>query len=81
LLLDVETFAGCCVVGYLKTTVALTTPSCDERELLAKSFLEAGARKGEVTSYLAVDPGDAESPAQEFQSNFYLFICNPRVRS
>lgn len=59
--------------------VALTAPSCDERELLVKSFLEAGGRNGEVTFYLTVDPGDAKSLAEEFQSDFCLFVCNAQA--
>lgn len=59
--------------------VVLTAPSCDERALLIKRFLEAGARNDEVTFYLTADPGDAKILADEFQSNFYLFICNPQA--
>jgi KaiC/GvpD/RAD55 family RecA-like ATPase len=59
--------------------VALTSPSCDERDMLIKRFLEAGARNGQVTFYVTVDPGSAKSLAEEFQSNFYLFICSPRA--
>ena len=59
--------------------VALTSPSCDERDLLIKGFLEAGARNGEVTFYLTADPSNAKSLAEEFQSNFYFFVCNPRA--
>jgi KaiC/GvpD/RAD55 family RecA-like ATPase len=60
-------------------TVALTAPSCDEKELLVKSFLETGAKRCEVTFYLTADPGDAKSLAEEPQSNFHLFICNPHA--
>jgi KaiC/GvpD/RAD55 family RecA-like ATPase len=59
--------------------VILTSPSCDERDLLIKKFLETGAKKGEVTFYVTIDPGEIRSPAEEFQSNFYLFICNPQA--
>ncbi len=59
--------------------VALTAPSCDERELLVKCFLEAGARKGELTFFLTVDPSNAKSLVEECQSNFYLFLCNPQA--
>jgi len=59
--------------------VVLTSPSCDERDLLIRSFLETGAKKGEITFYVAVDPGAAKPLAEEFQSNFYLFICNPQA--
>jgi tetratricopeptide (TPR) repeat protein/KaiC/GvpD/RAD55 family RecA-like ATPase len=59
--------------------VVLTSPSCDERDLLVKSFLETGAKKGEVTFYATIDPGLVKPLAEEFQSNFYLFVCNPQV--
>jgi KaiC/GvpD/RAD55 family RecA-like ATPase len=59
--------------------VALTVPSCDETELLARSFLEKGAEQGEITFYLTVDPGGAKSLAEKFQANFYLFVCNPQA--
>jgi serine/threonine protein kinase/tetratricopeptide (TPR) repeat protein len=59
--------------------VILTSPSCDKRDLLIRKFLETGARKGEVTFYVTIDPSEVKSLAGEFQSNFYLFICNPQA--
>jgi KaiC/GvpD/RAD55 family RecA-like ATPase len=59
--------------------IVLTSPSCDERDLLLRSFLETGAKKGEVTFYVTIDPGAAKPLAEEFQSNFYLFVCNPQA--
>jgi predicted ATPase/KaiC/GvpD/RAD55 family RecA-like ATPase len=59
--------------------VVLTSPSCDERDRLVKGFLEAGAKKGEVTFYVTMNPGTAKALAEEFQSNFHLFICNPQA--
>jgi KaiC/GvpD/RAD55 family RecA-like ATPase len=59
--------------------VALTSPSCDERESLVKSFLETGAEQGEVTFYLTVDPSTARSLAEKFQASFHLFVCNPQA--
>jgi len=59
--------------------VALTAPSCNERELLVKSFLEAGPRNGEVTFHVASSSGAAKPLAEEFQTRFYLFICNPQA--
>jgi KaiC/GvpD/RAD55 family RecA-like ATPase len=59
--------------------VVLTSPSSDERELLIKRFLESGARKGEMTFHVAVEPGIGAALAEEFQSNFFLFVCNPRA--
>jgi KaiC/GvpD/RAD55 family RecA-like ATPase len=59
--------------------VLLTSPSCDERNLLIKSFLETGAKKDEVTFYVTTDPGGVKALAEEFPSNFYLFVCNPQA--
>ncbi len=59
--------------------VILTSPSCDERDLLIKRFLEAGAKEGQITFYITIEAGGMRALAEEFQSNFYLFICNPRA--
>ncbi len=59
--------------------IVLASPSCDERNMLIKSFLEAGAKNGEVTFYVTIDPGLAKNLANEFQSNFRLFVCNPQA--
>jgi tetratricopeptide (TPR) repeat protein len=59
--------------------VVLTSPSCDERDLLVKSFLEAGAKKGEVTFFVTIDPGVAKPFAEEFPSDFHLLVCNPEA--
>jgi KaiC/GvpD/RAD55 family RecA-like ATPase len=59
--------------------VVLTSPSSDERDLLIKSFLETGVKRGEVTFYLTINPSLAKPLAEEFQSTFYLFICNPQA--
>jgi tetratricopeptide (TPR) repeat protein len=60
-------------------TVVLTSPSCDERDLLVKSFLKTGAKKGEVTFYVSINPGSAKTLADEYQSSFWLFVCNPQA--
>jgi KaiC/GvpD/RAD55 family RecA-like ATPase len=60
-------------------SVILTSPSCDERDLLIKKFLEIGAKKGEATFYITTDPGELGSLAEDFQSNFYLLILNPQA--
>ncbi len=62
-----------------KRTVVLSSPSTDERGLLIKKFLKTGATKGEVTLYLTTEPGNGRDLAEQFQSNFTLFICNPRA--
>jgi KaiC/GvpD/RAD55 family RecA-like ATPase len=62
-----------------KYAIALMAPPCDERELLIKNFLETGARQGEVIFYVTIDPGVMKPLAEEFPSNFYLFVCNPQA--
>lgn len=59
--------------------VALTSVSCDEKDLLIKRFLEAGVEKGEVTFCVASDPSSIKALAEQYQSKFFLFVCNPRA--
>jgi len=59
--------------------VILTSPSCDEKDLLIKRFLEAGAKESQITFYVTVEASGVKTFAEEFQSNFYVFICNPRA--
>jgi len=59
--------------------VILTSPSCDERDLLIRRFLEAGVKKGQVTFHVIAKASGVEALAEEFPSNFYLFICNPEA--
>jgi KaiC/GvpD/RAD55 family RecA-like ATPase/DNA-binding transcriptional ArsR family regulator len=62
--------------GY---TVLLMSPSCDERELLIRKFLDTGVKKDEATFYITIDPGELRTFAEEFPTGFYLFICNPQA--
>ena len=61
--------------------VILASPSCDEKEMLVRRFLEAGAQNGEVTFYVTVNPDQAKTLAENYQSNFYLFVCNPQAEN
>jgi tetratricopeptide (TPR) repeat protein len=60
-------------------SVVLTSPSCPERDQLIKSFVEAGAKNGEVAFFVTISPGPMKTLAEELQSNFYLFVCNPEA--
>jgi len=60
-------------------TVILASPSNNVLRLLIKKFLEVGAKKGEATFYITAEPENGTALAEEFQSNFYLFVCNPRA--
>jgi tetratricopeptide (TPR) repeat protein len=59
--------------------VILTSVSCDERDLLIRSFLETGPRNGEVTFYMTINPGVARTFAEKFPSSFHLLVCNPQA--
>ena len=59
--------------------VILTAPSSDEREQLIRKFLEAGIKVGQITFFITLEAGNMAGLAEEFQSNFFLFICNPRA--
>ena len=61
--------------------VILTSPSCDEKDLLIRKFLEAGAKEGQITFYLTTEASGVRALTEEFQSNFYLFICNPQANT
>ena len=59
--------------------VVLASPSSDERSLLIKRFLEAGAEAGETTFYITAEAGNGKALAEKYPVNFYLFLCNPRA--
>jgi KaiC/GvpD/RAD55 family RecA-like ATPase len=59
--------------------VILTSPSCDEKDLLVRRFLETGAKNGQITFYLTTEASGVRALTEEFQSNFYLFVCNPQA--
>ncbi len=77
-----QAFDGLLYGGIRPTlTVALTSPSCDERDALVRSYLATGAKNGETTFYLAIDPALAGLLPEEFSSSFYLFLCNPQAEA
>jgi len=59
--------------------IILTSPSCDERDLLISSFLKAGAKEGQITFHLTTKTAGIGNLKEKFQSNLYLFICNPQA--
>ena len=59
--------------------VILTSPSIDERELLIKKFLGAGAKNGDITFYITAEPNNGKALAEQYPSNFNLFVCNPQA--
>ncbi len=59
--------------------VILTSPSCDERDLLVTRFLEEGARESQVTFHIVAKASGTQSLVEQFPSSFYLFVCNPQA--
>jgi KaiC/GvpD/RAD55 family RecA-like ATPase len=59
-------------------TVVLTSDPCDERDLLIKRYLEAGVAEGSTTFYVTIDAIGVRSLAEEFKSDFYVLVCNPK---
>ena len=60
------------------SAVILTSPSCDERDLLINSFLNTGLKQDEVVFYITTDPKNAHKLAEK-AFNFHVFICNPQA--
>jgi predicted ATPase/KaiC/GvpD/RAD55 family RecA-like ATPase len=59
--------------------VALASPSTDERELLVSRFLKAGAEADQITLHITTEIANTKVLAEEYPSNFHLFLCNPNV--
>jgi KaiC/GvpD/RAD55 family RecA-like ATPase len=62
--------------GY---AVALVSPAFEERQKLIESFIEAGLKNSQATFYLTAEPGNAKALAEEYPSNMFLFVCNPKA--
>jgi len=60
-------------------SVVLTSPSSDERQLLIRRFLEAGAKNDQTTYYITTEIGNVADLVEDFQTNFSLILCNPRA--
>jgi uncharacterized repeat protein (TIGR01451 family) len=59
--------------------VILTSPSCDEKDLLIKKFLETDPKNGQITFRVTIEASGVKVLTEENQSSFYLFICNPQA--
>ena len=58
--------------------VVLTGPPSDEREFLVRNFLEAGAKEGQTSFYVATEAVGLEELLEK--SGVYLFLCNPKPK-
>jgi KaiC/GvpD/RAD55 family RecA-like ATPase len=77
---------GCLVLDNLlfggipeNYSVVLASGSSDERQMIIRRFLEAGAKAGQTTYYITTEIGNVADLAEKFQVNFSLFLCNPRA--
>ncbi len=61
--------------GY---AVALTASPSDEREQLIRRFIEKGIKEGQISFDITGDATDRLNLVKDFQSNFFLFLCNPK---
>jgi KaiC/GvpD/RAD55 family RecA-like ATPase len=59
--------------------IILVSPSNNEREKILSTFLETGAQNGQITFYITSNISRAKALSEEFRSNFYVFVCNPRA--
>jgi tetratricopeptide (TPR) repeat protein len=62
-------------------SVILTSQPGDERESLARCFLEAGIRAGQTTFCITTDVALAKDFADKQEKDFFLFVCNPRAEA
>ena len=58
--------------------VVLTGPPSDERELIVKNFLEAGAKEGQTSFYVTTEAVGLERLLKK--PGFHLFLCNPKPK-
>ena len=59
--------------------VVLSSPSSNEREQLIRRFLEVGVKKGQTTFYVTSEVGNVADLIEDYQSSFFVFVCNPRA--
>lgn len=59
--------------------VLLTSPPCDERDLLVERFLGEGLKESQIIFFATSKATGLQDLAEKYQSNFYLFVCNPQA--
>ncbi len=57
----------------------LTSPSCDETDLLVQRFLRAGIKKEQTTFYVTTELGGIGALPEKSQASFHVFLCNPQA--
>jgi KaiC/GvpD/RAD55 family RecA-like ATPase len=71
----------CLLLGGLPENYAvlLTSPPCDERDLLVERFLEAGLKEGQIAFFVTAKATGLRSLIEKYPSNLYLLVCNPQA--
>ena len=59
--------------------VVLTSPPCDERQMLVNNFLKAGIESDEVIFYVTTEAVELDEFLKK--PDFYLFLCNPKPKT
>jgi KaiC/GvpD/RAD55 family RecA-like ATPase len=62
--------------GY---AVILTSPSCDERDLLVKRYMQSGMADGAVTLCVTADSSGIRNLVEQHPTSFNVLVCNPHV--
>jgi KaiC/GvpD/RAD55 family RecA-like ATPase len=62
-------------------SVVISSPSRNAKEILVKNFFEAGLKDGQVGLYITADAFDVQTLIKDYQSKFYVLICNSRAKS
>jgi KaiC/GvpD/RAD55 family RecA-like ATPase len=59
--------------------VLLTSPSCDERDMLVERFLDAGLKEGQTVFFVTAKATGLQNLVEKYPDNLYLFLCNPQA--
>jgi KaiC/GvpD/RAD55 family RecA-like ATPase len=60
-------------------SVLLTAESCDERDLIVKRYVEAGALENDIVCCVTIDPNNVLNLARDFPTNLSVLVCNPKT--
>ena len=61
-------------------SIVLTSPSCNERQLLIDGFLQAGLKSGNVAVDISTEVrSNTRRLAMEYNDDFHIFLCNPQA--
>ena len=61
-------------------SIVLTSPSCNERQLLIDGFLQAGLKNGNIAVDISTEVrSNTRRLAVEYNDDFHIFLCNPQA--